>query len=218
MNLLSKPLPVLLLCCLILAVFWLAPQAQAELIINEVMGDPFQDWDGDGTFNYRGDEWIEVLNEGPVAEDMSFYWLRDSYGDDFHLQLHGIILPGEVAVYYGSEAVAWQQLHGYSTLGFSINNGGDTLELVKSIPDPGGSVLVVVDTVTILDHEAEDDRSSGWDPDTNSWTLNDALNPYTGGFDPQGTSCQPSPGRANDCVPLVAAENTTWGDLKSHYR
>ncbi len=217
MNLLSKPLPVLLLCCLVLAVFWLTPQAKAELIINEIMGDPNQDWDGDNTYNYRGDEWIEVKNDGTVAEDLTNYWLRDTYGDDLHLQLHGILHPDEIAVFYGSEAVAWQQLHGQSVLGFSINNTGDTMELVKEDPNQGG-VLIVVHTVTILDHEADDDRSSGWDPETNLWSLNDALNPYSGGFEPQGNSCQPTPGQPNDCVPLVPVDQTSWDALKCQYR
>jgi len=218
MNLLSKPLSALLLCCLVLAVFWLPAQARCELIINEIMGDPAQDWDGDGTYNFRGDEWIEVMNEGTVAEDMTNYWLRDSTGDELHLQLHGIIYPGEVAVYYGSEAVAWQQLYGNTVVGFSINNSGDTIELLKTIDAPGGTDLVLIHSVTILDHEAEDDRSSGLDSETGEWAMNDALNPYNGGFSPQGNDCQPTPGQPNVCVPLVPVAATTWGSVKSCYR
>jgi len=218
MNLLSKPLPVLFLLCLVMAVFWLSPQARADLIINEIMGDPNRDWDGDGAFNYRQDEWIEVMNNGLVAEDLSNYWLRDTTGDDLHLQLSGILQAGQVAAFYGSDALAWQQEQGHSIVGFSINNSGDTMELLKTVPDQNGSSLVLVHTVSVQDHEAEDDRSSGWNSETGQWEMNDALNPYSGGFEPQGNDCQPSPGELNVCVPLVPVEPTSWDALKSQYR
>lgn len=218
MNFLSKPLPVLLLCCLVLSIFWLSPQARAGLIINEIMGDPNQDWDGSGVYNYGGDEWIEVINAGEVTEDLTNYWLRDATGDDIHLQLHGVLEPGGIAVFFGSEALAWQRLHGHSIVGFSINNSGDTIELLKTIPNQSGTDLELVHTVTILDHESEDDRSSGWDANTGAWVMNDALNPYNGGFSPEGNDCQPTPGEANVCGSEVSVEATAWGSLKSQYR
>jgi hypothetical protein len=218
MNLLSKPQVLLVLCCLVIALFWLSPQARADLIINEIMGDPNQDWDGSGEYNFRGDEWIEVMNDGETSEDLTSYWLRDTTGDEAHLQLHGTLQSGEVAIFFGSEAAAWQQLHGFSVTGLSINNSGDTIELLKTVPDEGGSTLVVVHSITILDHEAEDDRSSGWDSETGLWSMNDALNPYNGGSEPQGNDCQPSPGESNICVPLVPVQRTSWDALKSQYR
>lgn len=218
MNLLSKPLPVLVLCCLVMAVFWLAPQARAELIINEIMGDPNQDWDGDGALSYKDDEWIEVKNVGESTEDLSLYWLRDTTGEDLHLQLSGTLEPGEMVAFYGSDATAWQQEQDITSSGFSINNTGDTIELVKAVPDETGRFLAVVYAVTILDHEAENDRSSGWDWESQQWVMNDSLNPYSGGFSPQGNGCPPTPGEPNICSPLVSVEQTTWGALKSQYR
>ncbi len=218
MVFLSRPLTVLLLLCLVWSAFSLVPQVQAELMINEVLGDPNQDWDGDGTVNFRGDEWIEVLNNGAATEDLSDYWLRDVYGDDLHLQLFGTLEPGAVTVFYGSDAVAWQEGQGVFVSGFSINNTGDTLELLRTIPDQASTALVMIHRVTLDNHEVEDDRSSGWDPETEQWTMFDAWNPYNGGFEPQGTGCLPTPGDPNICVPLVPVETTSWDLLKSQYR
>ncbi len=218
MIFLSRPLPVLMLLCLVWSAFWVVPQVQAELIINEVLGDPNQDWDGDGTLSYKGDEWIEVLNNGAVSEDLSDFWLRDIFGDDLHLQLFGTLPPGGVAVFYGSDAMAWQVEQGLFASGFSINNTGDTLELLRTIPNEAGTALVMIHRVTVNNHEVENDRSSGWDPETGLWTMFDALNPYNGGFVPQGSDCLPSPGEPNDCVPLVPVASTSWNHLKSQYR
>jgi len=218
MNLLSKPLPVLLLCCLVMAVFWLAPQARSEVLINEILGDPSSDWDGDGAFNYRDDEWIEVINTGPAAENLEDYWLRDTTGDDLHLQLSGSLEAGQVAVFYGSEASAWQREQGNTVVGLSINNAGDTLELLQTVSGPGGASLEVVHSVTVTDHEADDDRSGGTDPDTGEWVLYDALNPYNGAAVPQGNDCEPTPGMPNSCAPLVPTDTTTWDAVKSQYR
>lgn len=218
MNLLSRPLPVLLMCCMVLAVFWLVPQARADLVINEIMGDPAEDWNGDSQYNYRDDEWIEVINTGTEVEDLRNYWLRDTTGDDLHLQLWGDLEPGAVAVFYGSDALAYQAAQGSSMVGFSINNSGDTIELLKTVPDPSGGGLAVVHTVTILNHEAEDERSSGRDSQSHAWILFDGLNTYSGAFTPQGTDCSPTPGEQNVCDNQVAVDRTTWDALKSQYR
>ena len=217
MNLLSKPLPHLLLCCLVMAVFWLAPQADAALVINEIMGDPNQDWNGDGAYNYREDEWIEVMNTGTESENLSNYWLRDITGDDLHLQLWGNLDPLQVAVFYGSDAINWQLEQGLTGVGFSINNSGDTMELLKTDPDQSGA-LIVVQSITLLAHEVDDDRSSGLGFESGLWELYDALNPYNGASEPQGNDCQPTPGEENVCVPLVPVEPTAWGAVKSQYR
>ena len=41
--------------------------SHASLSINEIMGDPATDWDGDGEYEYRYDEWVELYNPGPGA-------------------------------------------------------------------------------------------------------------------------------------------------------
>ena len=197
---------------------WLAPQARAELMINEVLGDPNRDWDGDGQVSYRGDEWIEVMNNGPETVDLTTYYLRDIYQDNLHLQLFGVLEPGEVAVFYGSDAEAWQHEQGQFITGFSINNTGDTLELVQILPGVSGPAWTLIDRVVLTNHEVEDDRSGGWNPETDVWALFDAWNPYHGTQIPLSTECLPSPGEPNTCQLLVPVESASWDLLKSRYR
>jgi len=200
--------------CVLLA----AIPAQADLVINEVLGDPNQDWDGDGTLTYRNDEWIEVLNRGPETIDLGEYWLRDDHGSAPHIQLDGTLEPGAVLVVYGSDAMAWQTANGQPIIGLSVNNTGDGIDLLRTVPGKAGPLLEVVDRVVVQDHEVEDDRSSGRQVESDAWLLFDALNPYSGSVDPQGTECAPSPGAPNDCSINVATEQARWGALKSRYR
>jgi len=191
-------------------------QAQEPLIINEVLADPASDWNGDGSVDYKGDEWIEVRNVGPDVIDMSTYWLRDDTGDEPHLQLFGLIKPGDVAVFYGSDAVAWQAANGYATTGFSLNNGGDLVRLLRTIP--GSTELELMFVIHYEDHMAEDDRSSGWNLEMSDWELFDGLNPYTGSLPPVVNGCEPTPGLPNACGGMVADEAISFGDIKAVYR
>jgi len=211
-------MPVLLLLCLVLSAFWLVPQARADLVINEILGDPNQDWDGDGSLSYKGDEWIEVRNTGGSNEDLSFFWLRDTFGEDMHLRLSGFLEPGAVAVFYGSDAMAWQQEQGMSLIGFSINNTGDSIELFRLMEDETTSAMVMIHRVTLSNHEVEDDRSSGWELADETWAMFDGLNHYNGSLLPLGTECLPTPGEVNECQYEVPVAETTWDHLKSQYR
>jgi len=190
--------------------------AQEPLIINEVLADPASDWNGDGEVDFKGDEWVEVRNVGSVAIDMSTYWLRDDTGDEIHLQLFGMIAPGDVAVFYGSDAMAWQAAQGMSTSGLSLNNGGDIVRLLRTIRD--SSELELMYVIHYESHMAEDDRSNGWNLAVDDWQLFDALLPYTGTLEPGGTGCPPSPGAHNLCNDTVASEEFSFGGLKAIYR
>lgn len=190
----------------------------AEVLINEVMADPAQDWDGDGAYSYRDDEWIEVLNTGLETVDLTGYWLRDGTGEEAHLNLFGLLAPGEVAAFTGSQAAAWQAERGLTIDGLSLNNTGDTVELLRTVPDTVGPELEVVDRAVYQDHEAEDDRSSGKDPLGQGWYLFDGLNPYGGSQEPQGTGCSPTWGLSNDCQTLPAEASVSFGGLKAAYR
>lgn len=132
------------------------------------------------------------------------------------MNLSGILAPGEVAVFYGSDAVAWQQANGAGVTGFSLNNSGDTVELLREVP--GETTMVRVDIYIYVAHEGEDDRASGRLPVTGEWALFDQLNPYDGDTPPWGTGCAPTPGVPNDCVPNVPNQTATWGHLKVYYR
>ena len=72
--------------------------------------------------------------------------------------------------------------------------------------------------VSYDDHEAEDDRSAGFNPDGSDWILFDALNPYGGDNEPVGTGCAPSPGLPNLCGGSVAVEDQSFGQVKAIFR
>ena len=188
------------------------------IIINEVLGDPASDWDGDGIVDFKLDEWIEVLNTGSAPLDLSDSFLRDILGDEPHLRLSGVIDPGEAAVFYGSDAVAWQEETGASTSGLSINNSGDTLQLLRMFQGTEGPEFELVFAVGIADHEAEDDRASGFNDDASDWILYDALNPYGGGQEPLGPGCVPSPGEPNICRGEVPVQARSFGSEKAVFR
>ncbi len=188
------------------------------LVVNEVLADPATDWNGDGTLDPKGDEWIEVRNLGPAPLDLGDYWLRDSSGEVPDLHLSGTADPGEQVVFYGSDAVNWQAANGLSTTGFALNNTGDTVNLLRTVPGTDPVQYELVFAVTIRDHEAEDDRTGGYNLDHTAWLLFDALNPYPGTLEPVGTGCAPSPGAENLCAGQVATETATFGAVKATYR
>jgi hypothetical protein len=189
---------------------------QEPLIINELLADPARDWNGDGVVDFKTDEWIEVRNVGPDPIDLGTYWLRDDTGDEPHLQLFGLLAPDQVAVFYGSDAVAWQASQGLSTTGFSLNNGGDVVRLLRTIP--GSLDLELMWVAHYEDHMAEDDRSCGYNEEISDWELFDGLLPYNGTLQPSGNGCPPTPGRTNRCGGNVATEGHTFGGLKAIFR
>jgi hypothetical protein len=188
------------------------------IIINEVLGDPASDWDGDGTVDFKLDEWVEVLNTGTEPLDLSDYFIRDILGEEPHLRLSGVIDPGETAVFYGSDAVAWQQETGASTSGLSINNSGDILQLLRMFQGTDGPEFELVFSAGISDHQAEDDRAGGFNDDASDWILYDALNPYGGDLEPVGTGCVPSPGEPNICRGEVPVQARSFGSVKAYFR
>ncbi len=193
-------------------------QVDDPVVINEVMADPAIDWDGDGAADFKNDEWIEILNNSPDPVDLSDYFLRDGLGEDPHLALSGVLDPGETEVYYGSEAVAWQTEMGMTTSGFSLNNGGDLVQLVRAFTGPDGPEWELMFVISYDDHEAEDDRSCGFNTALSEWLLFDAINPYGGDREPTGTGCAPSPGEPNTCQDNVAVESCSFGQVKLIFR
>jgi len=188
----------------------------AELVINELLADPASDWDGDGEVDAKLDEWVEVYNPGPDPVHLTRYWLRDGLGEAPHLNLFGVLEAGEVAVFFGYHAVAWQIENGQASTGLSLNNGGDTVELLRTNDDDPDQ-LDVVDTHLYVAHTAEDDRSSARLPDGGHWTLFDGLNPYHGNLEPQGTGCTPTPGAPNSCAGGTPAEARNWSTIKETF-
>ncbi len=191
--------------------------AQAELVINEFLANPGRDWDGDGAVDSRFDEWVEVYNPGPDAVDLSAYWLRDGLDENPNLNLSGALAPGETAVFYGSDAVAWQAENGAGSAGLSLNNGGDTVVLLKTDPeDPARRIIV--DAFLYPAHVGVVDRACGRLPDGQDWALFDGLNLYGGSLYPQGSGCDPSPGANNLCGGGTPSASGSWSELKANWR
>lgn len=188
------------------------------ILISEVMADPAIDWDGDGTVDAKGDEWIEVMNVADVPVDIGQWWLRDIASEIPDLRLSGVLDPGEAMVFYGSDAMAWQQSQGLTAAGFGLNNTGDFVQLLRSVPDIGAGDLELMYAISYDDHEAEDDRSCGWNEDFTDWILFDGLNPYGGARDPGPTGCLPSPGDPNHCGGQVTVETSSFGRVKTLFR
>lgn len=190
----------------------LAPRAQAQLLINEVVSAPASDWNGDGEIDFKNDEWVEILNAGSAPMDLTGLYLKDATGDAYHFGFEGTLMPGEVRLVLGSDAVAWQTANDAGSTGLSLNNGGDTLELWRDVDFP--RVLEVVDMVPITSHAAGSDRALGRLPESYEWVLFDALNSYSGDLIPVGTGCAPSPGQPNVCAALPV-EDASFGYFKS---
>ena len=198
--------------------FALIPGAFGAVVINEILADPARDWDGDGTLDSRDDEWVEVLNTGPGAVDLTAYWLRDDAADGPRLNLFGVLAAGEVAVFYGSQAVAWQQESGVTVAGLSLNNGGDRVVLLRTVPGTDPLVTEDVDDVDYTSHQVVDDRSCGLSEQRDQWLLFDALNPYGGALEPVGSGCAPTPGLVNLCTSSVDVTDSSFSQLKAGYR
>lgn len=195
-----------------------AAPAVGQVVINEILADPASDWDGDGAVDFRGDEWVEILNAGAQPVDLGTYGLRDAAGGGPRIVLDGILGPGEIVLVLGSQAVAWQEANGQSVAGLSLNNGGDEVVLLRLVPGSDPPVTEDVDNVAYPDHAAEDDRACGWDTHRTEWVLYDGLAPYGGDRDPVGTGCPPTPGARNLCNGQVPAESVSFGAAKALYR
>ena len=194
-----------------------AGQACAELVINEFLANPGRDWDGDGVVDGKLDEWVEVYNPGPDTLDLTEYWLRDGLDENPNLNLFGMLAPGETAVFFGHHAVAWQAEHNAGSAGLSLNNGGDSVVLMKTDPDDPLNLLVV-DSFTYTAHVGAVDRSCGRSPDGEQWHLFDGLNPYGGSLYPQGNGCDPSPGASNECGEGTSGEQGSWSAIKAIWK
>lgn len=179
-------------------------------LLNEFMADPNADWDGDGAYSYRNDEWIEVFNPGPGSLSLTGYYLTDETGGPVY-GFDGTLAAGQTRVVFGSESTVWESSHGFSATGLRLGNDGDTFMLMQVL---AGDTLVV-DAYTYNTYEAEDDRSSGRNPNGETqWRIFDALNPYGGTTPPLGTGFAPTPGGPNGQTPVPVNE-TTWGRVKA---
>lgn len=182
----------------------------AHPYLTEFLPDPASDWNGNGEVETVGDEWIEVCNPEDSAIDLSNYYLKDGLGEAVHIQLSGQLLPGQCAVFYGSDAIGWQQENGVTANGLSLNNSGDTVELLFGEE--------VIDLITYSSHVGDDDRSMAFFLPEGEWILCDGLNLYGGSSEPQSTGCEPTPGEQNSCDGLVPNGQVSFGQVKQLFR
>ena len=186
--------------------------AAPDVRISEFLAGPARDWDGNGTFSSRDDEWIEIVNGGAATADLTPYFMTD--GDSIpRFGFTGTLAPGSVLLVTGSMSVTWERATGHPVFGLSLGNTGDKVMLWKVT----GPDTTLVDSYAYKSHEAADDRASGRTPDGSEWKLEDGLNPFTGTATPGATGCPPTPGAPNDCG-VTAAKRETWGQLKAIYR
>lgn len=191
----------------------LVPMARAqigsELRLSEILASPARDWDHDGVYDSRSDEWVEVVNLGAAPVDLSSYRIADA-DSTVRYELSGTLAPGTVLLVSGSAAVAQQRALGRTATGLSLNNSGDTVILFRVAAD-----TTIADQRRYGSIEGASDRSTGRFGEAGDWALFDGLNKYTGSGDPQGTGCSPTPGERNACP--IPTSQTTWGAIKAAF-
>jgi hypothetical protein len=188
-----------------------AGSACAALRLSEILAGPTQDWDGSGAFSSRDDEWIELVNTGPGALDLSAFFVTDSDSIP-RCGLTGTLEPGARRIVFGKEAYDWERATGHPAFGISLGNSGDAVLLWQI----AGAETTLADVYAYKSHEAAADRSVAR-LDNDKWTLFDGLNPYAGTIPPFGNNCAPTPGLPNSCE-TTPARPSTWGELKRTYR
>jgi lamin tail-like protein len=178
--------------------------------LSEILAGPARDWDGDGLYDSRKDEWLEITNEGGAVIDLSLYRIADA-DSTIRYELSGTLAPGALLVVTGAMAEEQQRAAGRTATGLSLNNSGDEVILFRV--ENGDTARA--DSRRYGSIEGAGDRSTGWVREAGTWALFDGLNPYTGSGEPRGTGCAPTPGVHNGC-PTPASE-TTWGKIKRLY-
>ena len=202
-----------LLFLLCLAVLEHAPaQAASDVRLSEFLAAPARDWDGNGAFSSRDDEWIEIVNGGAATADITSYFITD--GDSIpRFGCTGTLAPDAVLLVTGAMSVAWERATAHPVFGLSLGNAGDKLLLWKVT----GADTALVDSYTYTSHESAADRAVGRTPDGSEWKLEDQLNPYAGTTTPVGTGCPPTPGVPNNCG-VVPTQRVSWAHVKAIYR
>ncbi len=114
------------------------PPAPVSLVINEVLFDPAAGADGDanrdGIRDAAADEFIEIVNTGIAAADISGFTLSDDDGGAFVFPAGTILAPGQAAVLFGGGTPTGDfggalVFTDDGTIGTGLANGGDIVEL-----------------------------------------------------------------------------------------
>jgi len=186
----------------------------AEIVLTELLASPGSDWSGDGTIDWRDDEWVEIANRGDSSVDLTDYWISDELEDSpIRYRFSGTLPPGEALFVTGQEARAWQLEMGLGGAGLSLRNTDGDVVLYKDV----GDSVHLADQIHYRSYQVEYERAMGRHPlETETWMLFDGLNLYHGSQEPGSTGCSPSPGEINDCGE-TKAEASDWGKVKGLY-
>jgi hypothetical protein len=145
----------------------LAPKA-VSLIINEYLADPPTvggDANGDGSISSTADEFVELVNNGAAALDVSGFTLSDATQVRFTFPAGKMIPAGEAAVIFGGGTptgsfgnAAANGLVFTASGGLSLNNTGDTIKV-------SDNTAAVVAMLTFGSSEGSADQSITRSPD-----------------------------------------------------
>lgn len=95
---------IVLLIFLSLMMIQMPGMIYADVVINEVLFDPYGagDANGDGTIDFQADEFIELMNTGEFSIDISGWTLSNSQnGVMFTFPSSTVLAPGELCVVFG---------------------------------------------------------------------------------------------------------------------
>jgi hypothetical protein len=117
------------------------PPEPGAIIINEVMAHvpdgPEGDTNGDGIRDFKDDEFIELVNTGAGATDISGWSIADKVGIRFTFPEGTVIPPGKALVVFGGgEPKTFADMGGSQVLvasaGLKFNDDGDSLTLARA--------------------------------------------------------------------------------------
>jgi len=102
----------------------------SSIQLSEILAGPSRDWDGDGAFVARQDEWLEIRNNGASVETLAGYLVSDA-DSTIRYAFTGSVAPGGVVLVTGRMAEDWQRAQSRTVSGLSLNNSGDTVRLFQ---------------------------------------------------------------------------------------
>jgi hypothetical protein len=108
-----------------------APPAAAAIVLNEVLADPAEDANGDGSVHATQDEFIELANTGPSDVSLAQWRLADGV-QVRHVFADSAVVPGYgfLIVFGGGTPQGFANAVTASSGGLGLNNGGDSVTLL----------------------------------------------------------------------------------------
>lgn len=112
------------------------PPAEGVLFVNEVLADPGvgNDTNGDGVAEPSQDEFVELLNVGDAALDLSGATVADEFGVRGTLPADTVLEPGAVMLIFGGGTPTGFEIQTFA-FQLGLNNDGDTLTITSADGD-----------------------------------------------------------------------------------